>query len=142
MDHHMDRHNWMGDIEIDREYIPQKVEELRVHSDFALYWLILQHDSLAQGHRVQEIEDRVSPHELPDDDDNDIFDTQDGDTVGVSSSLVDNEIQEWNDLLISPQEDQNTPSHATGLLSNVIRNKILEQNTTLWSMSYIPSYSL
>ena len=140
MDLHKDLHICKGDIEPNTEYVPQKVGELRVHSDLALYSLILQHDGLARGHGGQENDDRESPEESLDDDDGD-FDFGDGDLEGFSSSLVDYEEQERNDLLLNSLEDQNTPIHAIELLSKVTRNRILEQNTTLWSMSYTPSYS-
>ncbi len=116
MDLHKRKHISNGDIEPDTEYVPQKVEELRMHSDLALYPLILQRDGLAQGHLAQENDNRDSAEELPDDDE---IGFEDGDTEGFSSSLAKYEKQEWNELSCSPQEDQNIPIDATGVLSRI-----------------------
>jgi hypothetical protein len=134
MQDHKETHIRVDDIGADDEYVPQQLEELRLHSDLPLYALILQHDGLDLTNEVESYE---SLEELLDEDGD--LDIEDADFEGTSTASTSGN-KEQNGLALSPQEEQELSNFEDGVLSKVHRLRILEQNTRKWSMSYLSRF--
>ena len=133
---HKKSHIRLDDIGTDVNYVPQQVEELRLHSDLPLYSMILQQDGLDL---INEVKGHESPEELVDKEGD--LNIEDADFEGIFTAS-ERENEEQNSSTLSSQQDQELSTFGNGILSKEHRLRILEQNTNRWSMSYPLPFSL
>lgn len=136
MKEHKKSHVRLNDIGADVSYVPQQVEELRLHSDLPLYSMILQQDGLDL---TNEVKGHESPEELVDEDGD--LNIEDADFEGTLTARKSEE-NEQNSSTLSSQEDQELSTFGNEILSKEHRHRMLEQNTNRWSKSSPLPFSL
>ncbi|OCK93026.1 uncharacterized protein K441DRAFT_153431 [Cenococcum geophilum 1.58] len=120
---HKAAHIKYGDLSIGADYVPQKVEELRVHSSCALYSVILQHNGLCPI----EVDEESGDHDLTEGQPDDTEDTYD------LFAVCEEQEQEYSTLSLDGEGKLEESLGENGMLSKANRTRLLEQNTTLWN---------
>ncbi len=123
---HEELHVRLGHIDESADFIAPPASQLPIHSDMPLYSLILQHSSLYSAKKTQQNESSLGICETEGDSDHEINFEDISD-----ASDCDGEIKEE-----SFSEEEELHEFESGILTKEHRLRILEQNTTIWSVSH------